>query len=95
MLLDLTELKEKYNLQITGVIHVGASQDEEMKAYVENGIDRVVWIEADKQAFVRLLENLAPYRKMPNLHCCEILACVSDNDDDEVDFHITDNAGRS
>lgn len=45
MLLDFKNLKEKYNLQIDGVIHIGAHYGEENKIYESNKIKNVIYFE--------------------------------------------------
>lgn len=48
MLIDFNTLYNKYNLSITGVIHVGAHLAEEYKYYKKYNIQDIIWIEANK-----------------------------------------------
>lgn len=48
MLLDLNKLIDKYSMNITGVIHVGAHRYEEAPIYEKCGIKNVKWFEANK-----------------------------------------------
>ena len=45
MLLDLKKIKEKYDLNIKGVIHIGAHFGQEFKVYDELGIKNVLFFE--------------------------------------------------
>ena len=51
MILDLAELKQKYLMNITGVVHIGAHFGEEHETYKSLGIDNIVYFEAVKQTF--------------------------------------------
>jgi FkbM family methyltransferase len=51
MLISFTELKKKYNLNIAGIIHVGAHYGEELSEYVENGIQDIVVFEPLSECF--------------------------------------------
>lgn len=58
MLLDLVNLKEKYNLNIKGVIHIGAHFGQEFKTYELIGIKNVLFFEPLPETFKRLEENV-------------------------------------
>ncbi len=45
MLLDFAEIKTKYNLNIKGIIHVGAHYGEELFDYINNGIKKILLFE--------------------------------------------------
>ena len=47
MLFDLEEIIKKYDLQITGVLHIGAHKCEEKEIYNKLNIKRIIWIEAN------------------------------------------------
>lgn len=49
MLISLTELLKKYQMELKGVIHGGAHECEEMAVYKQNGLDesKVIWFEAN------------------------------------------------
>jgi FkbM family methyltransferase len=57
MLLDFQDLKNKYNLQINGVIHVGAHYGQEIKLYNENGIYDIICFEPVVDSFNILKNN--------------------------------------
>ena len=87
MLIPLHSLVEKYNIQFTGVLHVGAHQCEELRDYEQYiGRNKILWIEGlpDKV-------NLAKQR-FPNVIIEE--AVVSDCHD-IVTFHRSNNGQSS
>jgi FkbM family methyltransferase len=45
MIISLESLKEKYNLNIKGIIHVGGHYGQEHKNYKANGIDNLIYFE--------------------------------------------------
>lgn len=89
MLIDLTNLVKKYNLQIKGILHVGAHECEEQSKYIENGVsnDYIYWIEAmkDKITFMK--------SKDPTLHIYE--GVIFDVDGQKTKFHVTNNGQSS
>lgn len=58
MILNLTELKNKYSMSITGVIHIGAHFGEEHNTYKSLGIDDIVYFEPVKKTFNVLSEKI-------------------------------------
>jgi FkbM family methyltransferase len=50
MIISLRDLVSKYNVKITGVIHVGAHHGQEYDEYKNAGAARVIWIEPCKLA---------------------------------------------
>lgn len=57
MILDLRGLQKKYELDIKGVIHIGAHYGEENKIYNELGINHRVFVEPIKSSYGRLLSE--------------------------------------
>ena len=45
MLINFTNLRKKYNMNIKGIIHVGAHYGEEIQEYVDNGIQKITVFE--------------------------------------------------
>lgn len=76
------------DIQVTGVLHVGAHDCEELPFYESLGLDRqdVVWLDA---FLPKVEQGIA--RGIPNLYH----ATVSDKDDDDVIFHISNNIQSS
>lgn len=52
--------KEKFHLEPKGVIHVGASIGHEADFYKSLNIQKIIWIEADPDAFKELVVNVKP-----------------------------------
>lgn len=59
MLIDFRTLFPKYNIKPKGVLHVGANVGEEAPVYLELGIDRQIWFEANVDIFNKLLANIS------------------------------------
>lgn len=72
-----------------GVIHVGAHTGQEAWIYALMGRP-VVWFEPIPEVFNRLENNIAKYPLQ-----MAIEALVTDSDDVEYDFHVSDNDGGS
>jgi FkbM family methyltransferase len=78
------------NKKITGVVHIGAHECEERDGYIQHfklSDSNIIWVEAmpNKVAFIK--------STIPNaiiFNCC-----VSDVDDQEVDFMVTNNGQSS
>ncbi len=60
MLIDLKQIVQKYNLDIKGVIQVGAHWAEEHDIYTNLGVENIVYIEPCSDAFSKLLERFNP-----------------------------------
>lgn len=58
MILTPDNLKEKYNLEIKGVLHIGAHIGQEYKTYQKMGIQNLIFFEPMKSTFQRLKENV-------------------------------------
>jgi FkbM family methyltransferase len=58
MILNLTELKNKYSMQINGVIHIGAHFGEEHETYKSLGVHNIVYFEPVKKTFNVLTERV-------------------------------------
>lgn len=58
MILNLIELTKKYNMNINGVIHVGAHFGEEHYTYKSLGINNIVYFEPVRKTFNKLSENI-------------------------------------
>ena len=57
MLISFSNLKRKYNMNIKGIIHIGAHYGEEIVDYIEEGIQNVVVFEPLSDNFDILCEN--------------------------------------
>ena len=85
MLISLDNIIQKYNLKIKSVLHVGAHECEEMEAYLKAGLsyNNVIWIEAQP--------NLVSKMKVRNPNYKIYHKVVSDEDNKEVEFIVTNN----
>uniref|UniRef100_A0A6C0D2J0 Methyltransferase FkbM domain-containing protein n=1 Tax=viral metagenome TaxID=1070528 RepID=A0A6C0D2J0_9ZZZZ len=83
MLITIAELKARFNINIQGVLHIGAHDCEECSAYVSSGVSlsNIYWIEA--------LPRLVEKNKRINPHLNIYQAVIYDEDDKEIEFNIT------
>jgi len=83
----LHELR-KYGISINGVLHIGAHECEELDFYTKMGIksDRIVWIDGNQDKV-----DWAKTRGIPNVY----KALITDTDDKDIEFHITNNGQSS
>lgn len=89
MLIELSYLYEKYHIEASGVLHIGASTGQESEAYHKHGL-KVIWVEAIRDVYKQLLRNVLKYTGTICLN-----ACVSDKDGEIVNFNISNNEGQS
>lgn len=91
MLIPIAELQDiikKYNIKVTGVLHIGAHECEEMDAYKTIGLvqEDIIWIDAIHRNVYK-----AKIRGIPNVYT----AIITDKDDVEVKFNVTNNTQSS
>ncbi len=86
MLIKISELIEKFNINIKGVVHLGAHQGEEASDYQKVGANKVVWVEGNPELMPILETEL---KKYPNQVAYNVL--ISDQDDQPVHFKVTNN----
>ena len=89
MLINLTQLYEKYKLNINGIIHIGACKCEELEDYNKCGIDndKIIWIEANQDL---VDENIQKNNKI-KIDC--FICC--DTDEGVSQLNITNNLQSS
>lgn len=90
MLLSLRELVAKHGLHLDGVVHCGARLGEEMPDYRACGITRGWFVEANPHLIGRLKARAHAY---PGYEVIEAL--LGAEDDELLDFNITNNDGMS
>jgi FkbM family methyltransferase len=89
VLMSLDGLIDRFKLNITGILHVGAHHAEELEAYTEAGVPSVVWVEADEaahQVVAKRVKDLAHHttvRALLDEHC------------HQVEFHVANNGQSS
>lgn len=59
MLIDFRTLFPKYGIKPNGILHVGANVGEEAPVYLELGIKRQIWIEANPEIYEKLKANIS------------------------------------
>lgn len=89
MLIDLKYLKEKYNLVLENILHVGAHEAQELNLYIECGAKKIHWIEANSE----LADNLS--KKLDKSFNKVTSAVISNEDNKEVIFKIANNTQSS
>jgi FkbM family methyltransferase len=90
MLIPFDRLIRKHHVNITGVLHCGASEGQEASEYHRLGVQKMVFIEADPAVYDKLVRNVAKYPQ-----AVAINACLSHTDNEDVVFHIANNGGQS
>lgn len=85
---DVINILNKYNIKVTGVLHVGAHECEEMEFYKQLGLtpNDVTWLDAIPEKVEQ-----AKRRGMPNVY----QALVTDKDDVITKFNISNNVQSS
>ena len=58
MLINLTTIFQKYNMNIKGTVHIGAHYGEELQDYVDNGIQEIIVFEPLTDNFNTLQEKV-------------------------------------
>lgn len=75
------------NKNIKNVLHVGADRGGELPQYLEMGVERVVWIEANPEVYQELLENLENMN-ITSIDSIPYNQLITDEDDIETDFNL-------
>ena len=86
MLIPFKDLFKKYDMKVTGILHVGAHLGEERAAYRELKVPKVVWVEGNPE----LCRKLRRIVRDPVIN-----AVVSDKDNEQLKFHIANNGQSS
>jgi FkbM family methyltransferase len=90
MLLNFSQLYKKYNLNINGVIHIGAHYGEEIVEYVNHGIKKLIFFEPISNSLKILEENLSNYVDKTNI---VIFPYALGNDEREVEMYVSNRGG--
>jgi FkbM family methyltransferase len=91
MLLSIESIREalaSHNITLTGVFHVGAHECEELSLYKNLNVakENIVWVDAIPSKVMQAKE-----RGIPNVYN----AVITDKDDEEIEFHISNNGQSS
>ena len=88
MLLNFSELVKKYNMDIKGVIHIGAHYGQEHQLYKENNIKNISYFEPLSRNFNVLSSNITDGSKLFNF--------ALGNDNKQIEMFVeTANSGMS
>ena len=84
---ECCSILKEYGKTPTGVLHIGAHECEELKDYVNEGVDpdNIYWIDAIQEKVDAMIN-----RGIPNVYCAAL-----DNKESIVKFHITNNGQSS
>ena len=90
MLIPFDKLINDFNIKVSGILHVGAHNCEELEKYRSCGvsIENMYWVEAMPN---KIITNKQKYGTKLNI----FQAVINDIDDKEVTFHITNNGESS
>lgn len=85
---EIIKIINEYNLKITGALHIGAHDCEELYFYNSIGLDNssLIWIEAINDKVTQ-----AMHRGIPNVYN----AIISDKDNEDITFNISNNGQSS
>jgi FkbM family methyltransferase len=89
MLIPFDEIQERYQVRFKNILHVGAHRAEEKDAYFSNGVESVIWVEANEELARFLRDNVSDEKNVI------VNALVSDIDDIETQFNIANNGQSS
>lgn len=87
MLIPFSEIYTKYSMNISGILHLGAHVLQEKSAYNSAGIDNIIWIEGNPDVYDRIIRE--------NQTSTIYNIVLSEFDDEEVTFNITNNEESS
>jgi len=80
----------RYGIKPKGVLHIGANRGEEAPVYLELGVTKQIWIEANPEIFEQLKSTL---RGNPDSLAYNF--AIGDVDSVPVVLHVANNAGQS
>lgn len=74
------------------ILHIGAHHGEEIEEYASCGVQSVCWFEANPHCMLELEENTKNHTNVQQSYYCNVL---SDKNDEEVVFNVTNNGQSS
>jgi FkbM family methyltransferase len=85
---EVRNVLQQHNISIRGILHIGAHECEELGLYANLGVNasNIIWIDGNKEKVTQ-----AQQRGIPNVH----YAVISDENNKEVEFKITNNGQSS
>lgn len=86
MLIPYKDLVKQYNIKVSGILHIGAHECEELNDYLNGGVKDIYWVDGQ--------ENLV--HKMKSKGIANIYhALIDEEDNKEVTFNISNNGQSS
>jgi FkbM family methyltransferase len=92
MLIDFRKLFPKYGIKPKGVLHVGANVGEEAPVYLELGIKRQLWVEANPDIAAKLADNLTTLGNNEN---SVVMNFAASDENGETILHVSNNGSQS
>ena len=89
MLIKFKDIVSKYGTP-KGIIHMGAHLMEERNDYLLHGLENTIWVEANPSKY----KSISGVNDTPTPECVFNYA-ITDTDNQELDFHITNNGESS
>lgn len=83
-------LWERWKIRPKGIIHVGGNRGEEAPVYLELGVTKQIWIEANPEIFIQLKETLRN-----NTDALAYNYAIGEKDFENTVLHVANNAGQS
>ncbi|MFH1673057.1 MAG: FkbM family methyltransferase [Pseudomonadota bacterium] len=68
-MLDLKHLCEEHAVIPRGVIHIGAHEGKEIEKYLEMGVEKVLFVEANPAVYERLQKNISGFPNVRAVNC--------------------------
>mgnify|MGYP006266403083 CR=1 FL=1 len=90
MLIDFINIYQKYNMNVKGVIHVGAHHGEEIGDYINKNIKNLVFFEPLSESLDILEENLSYHADKANI---QIFPYALGNEEKEVEMYVSNHNG--
>lgn len=90
MLISFNNIVKKYNMQIKGVLHIGAHHGEEVKDYIDHGIKELVFFEPLSNSLKVLEENLSYHADKANI---VVFPYALGNEEKEVEMYVSSHEG--
>lgn len=90
MLINIQDIVKKYG-KPSGVIHVGSHIMQERNAYRNAGLSNIIWIDANDEIVSHIQKTFTNFADDEKIFSC----LISDIDNQDVDFYITNNEQSS
>lgn len=86
MIIDFSHLCTKYDLAITGVIHIGAHHGQEAQDYIAHNIKELVFFEPLAEPLAHLVTNLQKYSDLAEI---EVFPYALGNKEETVEMYVS------